>query len=79
MRTFLTALVLTMAVAFLNACSSPEKQRAKAEAEYTAEKTETLQDYKDCVNKAKGDEEKLKTCEALLKALEAAGGAGTGN
>ena len=38
----------------LTACgSSPEKDKARAEAEYTEEKTKTLQEYKDCVKKAK--------------------------
>ena len=37
-------------------------------------KAETLEDYRKCVDKAKGDEEKLERCEPLLKALEATTG-----
>ncbi len=55
----------------LTACgSSPEKDKARAEAEYTEEKTKTLQEYKDCVKKAKEDQAKLDACERLLKAAE---------
>jgi hypothetical protein len=55
----------------LTACgSSPEKQKAQAEAEYTEEKTKTLQEYKSCIKKAKEDQQKLDACERLLKAVE---------
>ena len=55
----------------LTACgSSPEKDKARAEAAYTEEKTKTLQEYKDCVKKAKEDQAKLDACERLLKAAE---------
>ncbi len=62
------AVVLVLLVA---GCSSAEKRKHQAEAEYAKEKTKTLQEYKACVKKAKGDEKKLQNCEALLKALEA--------
>ena len=55
----------------LTACgSSPEKDKARAEAQYTEEKTKTLQEYKACVKKAKEDQQKLDACERLLKAAE---------
>ena len=58
-------------IALLTACgSSPEKDKARAEAAYTEEKTKTLQEYKKCVEKAKQDEAKLDACERLLKAAE---------
>ena len=46
------------------------------QAEYTEEKTKTLQEYKECAKDAEGDEQKLKSCEALLKAVEAVEGSG---
>jgi hypothetical protein len=58
-------------VSLLAACgSSPEKDKARAEAAYTEEKTKTLKEYKDCVKKAKEDQAKLDACERLLKAAE---------
>ena len=62
-------LIVMSTVIFLTACgSSPEKQRAKAEAEQTKEETKTMQEYKSCLKKAKTDEAKLDVCERLLKA-----------
>ena len=47
-------------VVLLTACgSSPEKQKAKAEARQTEEETKTMQEYKACLKKAKTDEAKL--------------------
>lgn len=58
-------------ISLLTACgSSPEKEKARAEAEYTEEKTKTLKEYKTCVKKAGEDKEKLDACERLLKAAE---------
>ncbi|MBW8189410.1 hypothetical protein K0504_00055 [Neiella marina] len=51
-------------------CSSPKDEMQEAEAEFTQEKTKTLQEYKECVD-ASDDEHELKKCEALLKAVEA--------
>lgn len=57
-------------VVLLTACgSSPEKQKAKAEARQTEEETKTMQEYKACLKKAKTDEAKLDACERLLKAM----------
>ena len=56
-------------VVLLTACgSSPEKQKAKAEAKQTEEETKTMQEYKSCVKKAKTDQDKLDACERILKA-----------
>lgn len=55
-------------------CTSPKERAAEAQAEYTEEKTKTLQEYKECVRDA-DDESELKACEALLKAVEAVEGA----
>ena len=74
MRTFVIILALALATIALSACTNQKKRRAKAEAEYTEMKAETLEDYRKCVDKAKGDEEKLERCEPLLKALVATTG-----
>jgi len=56
-------------VVLLTACgSSPEKQKAKADAKKTEEETKTMQEYKSCVKKAKTDQDKLDACERILKA-----------
>jgi hypothetical protein len=58
-------------ITILTACgSSPEKDKVRAEAAYTDEKTKTLQEYKACVKKAKEDQQKLDACERLLKATQ---------
>ena len=65
-------IILTFSIAvLLTACgSSPEKQKAKAEARQTEEETKTMQEYKSCVKKAKTDEDKLNACERLMKAVQ---------
>ena len=63
-------LVFSISV-LLTACgSSPEKQKAKAEARQTEEQTKTMQEYKACVKKAKTDQDKLDACERMLKAIQ---------
>ncbi|MFC1579075.1 hypothetical protein ACFL3Y_01660 [Pseudomonadota bacterium] len=65
-------IILTFSIAvMLTACgSSPEKQKAKAEARQTEEQTKTMQEYKACVKKAKTDQDKLDACERLMKAVQ---------
>ena len=64
-----TVFVLSTII-LLTACgSSPEKQKAKAEARKTEEETKTMQEYKACLKKAKTDEAKLDACERLIKAM----------
>jgi hypothetical protein len=63
--------ILAGLASILVACgSNPEKEKNRAEAKYTEEKTKTMQEYKSCVKKAKQDQEKLDACERLLKAIE---------
>lgn len=52
-------------------CTSPEERAARAEAEIKEERLKTLAEYKDCVREADGNTNKLVTCDALLKAIEA--------
>lgn len=67
----LKIIMLTAMVSALVACGSAgEKQKNKADAKYTQEKTKTMQEYKSCVKKAKNDEDKVEVCERLLKAAE---------
>ena len=62
--------VATLAAIFSGCGSNPEKEKNRAEAKYTEEKTKTMQEYKSCIKKAKQDEAKLDACERLLKAVE---------
>jgi len=64
------AVFVLATVIFLTACgSSPDKQKARAEAKKTEEETKTMQEYKACLKKAKTDEVKLDACERLIKAM----------
>ena len=70
MKTLKTA-VLVVIIAGLTACGSAgQKQKNKAEARHTDEKTKTMQEYKSCIKKAKDDQQKLDKCEMLIKAIE---------
>lgn len=75
MRNKPLALLISSCV-LLAACSSPKEKAAEAQAEYTEEKTKTLQEYKECAKDAEGDEKKLAACDGLLKAVEAVEGGG---
>lgn len=64
------SIIVVSAMAVLVACgSSPEQKKDIAEARLTEEKTKTMQEYKDCIKKAKQDTAKLDACERLLKAI----------
>jgi hypothetical protein len=65
-----------MALALVACGTSPagkqmEAQAAKnqAEAELTAEKQMTYEEYKECVRDSDGDEEELRACESMLRLL----------
>ena len=64
-----TVLVISTVILLAACGSSPEKQKAKAEARQTEEETKTMQEYKACLKKAKTDEAKLDACERLIKAM----------
>ena len=69
----LKPLLIVGIVSFLVACgSSPQQKKDTAEARHTEEKTKTLKEYKECINKAKQDTAKLDACEYLLKAIDTA-------
>jgi len=68
-------LLTTIAALNLAACSTPADKKDEAQAEYTEEKTKTLQEYKECVKDSEGAEAKMAQCEALLKAVGAVEGA----
>ena len=71
MKSISRMVVLAGVVSILVACgSNPEKEKLRAEAKLTDEKTKTMQEYKSCIKKAKQDEAKLDACERLLKAVE---------
>lgn len=73
MKIHLTLFGIVLALS-LAACTSAKDKEAKANAQYTEEKTETLIEYKKCVKDSGGDEIKMKQCDALLKAVEAVEG-----
>ena len=71
MKGIYKVILLAGMVSVLVACgSNPEKEKNRAEAKYTEEKTKTMQEYKSCVKKAKQDQDKLDNCERILKAAE---------
>jgi len=62
---------------FVGCGSSPAERQIEAQAEQieanaqmTVEKAATVAEYKECVMDSKGDEAKLRMCEALLKVLD---------
>ena len=67
----LKSLLIVGIVSVLAACgSSPQQKKDTAEARHTEEKTKTLKQYKQCVQRAKQDTAKLEACEYLLKAID---------
>ncbi len=64
----------TFMVFNLTGCTSAQEMKDEAQAEYTEEKTETLKEYKECVNDSEGVAAKMAQCEALLKAVGAVEG-----
>jgi hypothetical protein len=62
--------LIVLTIVTVAACGSAERKKNKAEAQYTDEKTKTMQEYKSCIKKAKEDQDKLDACERLLKANE---------
>ncbi len=58
----------------LTGCTSSQEMKDETQTEYTEEKTETLQEYKECVKDSEGITEKMAQCEALLKAVQAVEG-----
>ncbi len=78
---FHTALFGPIMILNLTGCTSAKEMKDEAEAEhskaqagYTEEKTATLREYKECVNKSEGVPAKMAQCEALLKAVGAVEG-----
>ena len=68
---FYAVLFGTFLILNLTGCTSAQDMKDEANAEYTQEKTQTLKEYKECVNKSGGVAEKMAQCEALLKAVGA--------
>jgi major membrane immunogen (membrane-anchored lipoprotein) len=63
--------VVIGAISLLVACgSSPQQKKDIADARLTEEKTKTIKEYKDCIQRAKQDTAKLDACERLLKAVD---------
>ena len=59
-------ILVVCTAALLTACgTSPKERKEKAEAQYYEEKTRMMQEYNDCITKAKEDQQKLDACERL--------------
>lgn len=66
----LKILLVVSTIILLTACgSTPEEERAEADARQTEERTKTMQEYKACIADAKTDQAELDACERLLKAM----------
>lgn len=63
------SILVVSTLALLVACgNSPQQKKDIAEARFMEEQTKTMKEYKECINKAKQDTQKLDACERLLKA-----------
>lgn len=61
--------IIAISALLLYACgSTPEERKQEAEAEHIEQKTQTIEEYKQCIKDAGQDAAKLDTCERLLKA-----------
>ena len=60
-----------MLVGFLAACSSPQDDAARGQAEESTERLELVEKYKKCVKDASDDAQKIEACDSYLKAAEA--------
>lgn len=69
-----TVLFGSIMILNLTGCTSAQEMKDEAHAKYTEEKTATLKEYKECVNKSEGVPAKMAQCEALLKAVGAVEG-----
>lgn len=67
----LKSALVVLTIITISACGSSERKKNRAEAAYYEEKTDTMQEYKSCVKKAKEDQEKLDACERIIKANKA--------
>ncbi|MDX1430983.1 MAG: hypothetical protein R3286_00920 [Gammaproteobacteria bacterium] len=65
------AAVLVAVLVATAGCTSAEERAARADAQIKEERLNTLAEYKECVRDADGKSDKLRTCDALLKAVEA--------
>jgi len=68
---FYTVLFGSIMILNLTGCTSAQEKKDEAQAGFTEEKTETLKEYKECINDSEGAAEKMAQCEALLKAVSA--------
>ncbi len=69
---------VALMIGILAACASPEEKAYKAQersykadAKWKEERLKILDDYRACVEKSGGEEDALRACDHLLKAIEA--------
>ena len=75
---YVTVVACAMLMGFAGACSSPNKDAAraqershKAQEEVAKERLRLVDKYQSCVKKASGDVEKIEACDSYLRAAEA--------
>jgi hypothetical protein len=64
-------IIVILAMSGLAGCVSDAERATAADADFKEERLKILQKYEKCVDEAKQDEAKLKTCEHYLKAIDA--------
>jgi hypothetical protein len=65
-------LVIIASLALLaSGCETYQERAERADAEFKEQKVELLGEYRDCVRRSDGREDRLNTCDHYLKALEA--------
>jgi len=70
MRVAMT-LCSAIVIILIAGCSSPQKRTQQAESRTSEERLRLVEQYKDCVNKAGEDKQKVEACDSHLKAAEA--------
>ena len=56
---------------FLAACSSPQDDAAEAQEKVSEERLKLIDQYRECMDAAEGDDTKMGECDSYLKAAEA--------
>ena len=66
----LICIVFILALSGLAGCQTGAERAAEADADFKEERLTILKKYQQCVDQAKGDQTKLKSCEHYLKAID---------
>ena len=66
----LISIIFILAIGGLAGCQSGAERAAEADADFKEQRLKILNKYQECVDKHKGDEKMLKSCEHYLKAID---------